>query len=141
MKVAVKVNGTEQGQINDAGYITLTRKWKQGDKVEIILPMAVQQVVANQNVKENEGLVAIEYGPFVYCAEETDNKTNFSNAQIPKDIEFKVEKQDNRIGNIQVITYNLKPDDSTTKMTFIPYYAWSNRGIGKMKVWFQQMTK
>ncbi|HHW70678.1 MAG TPA: hypothetical protein GX392_04970, partial [Clostridiales bacterium] len=33
------------------------------------------------------------------------------------------------------ITYN------TSKLTFIPYYAWDNRGMGEMLVWVREGEK
>ena len=40
---------------------------------------------------------------------------------------FKVKKEDSLLEGVNTIqTENLKA---------IPYYSWSNRGVGKMKVW------
>jgi uncharacterized protein len=141
MNVVAKINGTEQKLTLKNGYLPLTRKWIKGDQVELSIPMSVHRVITNQNVKDNIGQVALEYGPFVYCAEEIDNKNKLDKCQIPQNMTFAVEKQIGSLGKINVITGNPlmkdKPGkDAEVKMIFIPYYVWSNRGVEKMKVWF-----
>jgi uncharacterized protein len=61
------------------GYVTLKRTWKQGDEVELVLPMAVRKVVPNKQIIELTGKVAIERGPVVYCAEQADNPAGVLN--------------------------------------------------------------
>ncbi|MDR2815076.1 MAG: glycoside hydrolase family 127 protein, partial [Prevotellaceae bacterium] len=75
----------------------------------------------------NKGLVALEYGALVYCAEEADN-SRFDEVSINGQTSCLVEKKPDLLDGICVIRGG--------GSTFIPYYAWSNRGEGKMKVWF-----
>ena len=56
----------------DDGYLTITRQWKQGDVIELNLPMEVRRIVANDNTEDLRGKVALERGPIVYCLEGTD---------------------------------------------------------------------
>jgi len=93
--------------------------------------MHVYKVIANQNVRDDSNKVAFEYGPLVYCAEEIDNK-NISNVAITNEIEFIAEEK--TVISEKVISLKSKVNDE--ELTLIPYYLWSNRGIGKMKVWF-----
>ena len=62
------------------GYVSLTRKWKRGDVVGIHFDMQPRTVVANAKVLADRGMVAIERGPLVYCAEGVDNQTKVSDA-------------------------------------------------------------
>ena len=110
------------------GYVEITREWKANDCIELFFPMKVRQVVANEQVKDVLGLSSIEYGPLVYCAEEIDNKTVFDQTVLKPQADYTIEMKPDLLGGVNVI------GDGTT--TFIPYYAWSNRGVGKMKVWF-----
>jgi DUF1680 family protein len=57
----------------EKGYLKLNRAWKKGDVVELALDMPVRKVMSNENVKTNQGKVAIERGPVLYCAEGHDN--------------------------------------------------------------------
>jgi len=120
------------------GYIEITRKWKKGDLIEIQLPMKVQRVIANEAVKDNLGLVAFEYGPVVYCGEEIDNEIDISKLVIPDHAKIIVEKRNDLLGGVNVLSGNVSDINSDKKFNFhlTPYFAWSNRGIGKMKVWF-----
>jgi len=66
------VNGAaiEPSIIN--GYAVVTRTWKPGDKIELVLPMAVQRVKADERIAADRGLVALRYGPLVYNVERAD---------------------------------------------------------------------
>ncbi|MEH6703657.1 MAG: beta-L-arabinofuranosidase domain-containing protein [Galbibacter orientalis] len=123
----VKVNGELVEATIDNGYITLTRNWKKGETISLEIPMKVREVLANEKVEEDRGKIALEYGPIVYAVEEIDNKNNFDAITISNDDTFQVKKENDLLEGVNVIENN--------KLKAIPYYAWSNRGIGKMKVW------
>ncbi|MGD0096738.1 MAG: beta-L-arabinofuranosidase domain-containing protein [Terracidiphilus sp.] len=67
------VNGKEQTPEILKGYAVVTREWKQGDRIELELPMEPQRVVADSRIKADSGLVALRYGPLVYNVETADN--------------------------------------------------------------------
>ena len=94
--------------------------------------MEVNTVVSNDLVTENRGKAALEYGPLVYALEESDNKNGFDKLQLSENEKFKVVFNKNLLGGINTI--------SNKKIKAIPYYAWSNRGVGKMKVWLEYNT-
>lgn len=126
-KTIVTVNGKRIDYTEDKGYITITKKWKKGETIVLDFPMEVKEVVTNTKVKGNIGKVALEYGPIVYAIEEVDNAANFDAITIGAKDTFKVKKEDSLLEGVNTIqTENLKA---------IPYYSWSNRGVGKMKVW------
>jgi len=137
-QISLKINGNEEKPLYKNGYIMITRKWERGDAIEVIFPMEVRRVVTSENVKENNDLQAIEYGPFVYCAEEIDNPVSFSELTIPADAAFKIDKREDLLKGVNVLTcINTSQLDSIAcNISLVPYYTWSNRGIGKMKVWF-----
>ena len=65
----VLVNGTEVQAGLEEGYFCISRKWKAGDRVELVMDMPARTVKAHPAVKDDEGRLAIEKGPIVYCAE------------------------------------------------------------------------
>ena len=72
----VMVNGQEvEGELHN-GYLTIDRKWKKNDVVEIHFDMLPRLVKANEKVAADRGRVAVERGPVVYCAEWPDNDFN-----------------------------------------------------------------
>jgi DUF1680 family protein len=118
------------------GYIAITRKWKKGDMLDISLPMSVRKVVANEKVIDDKDKVAIEYGPFVYCAEEIDNDENLLEIAVPDSTEFNTFTIEGMPDNALAIRGNVSYNSKNYPLTLIPYYTWSNRGVGKMQVWF-----
>lgn len=130
----VLLNGEEVKGELEKGYFTLAREWEGDNRVELRFPMQVRHVVANENVKELTGQMAIEYGPLVYCAEEIDNKNCFKKISLSKDDRFTIEKAPDFLGGINLI----QKQEEGCNFLFIPYYAWANRGIDSMKVWFAE---
>jgi len=129
-KVLLKINGKPFEYIQDKGYITINRKWKKGEIIEMNLPMEVKKVVTNEKVESNKGKVSLEYGPIVYAIEEIDNPTAFDKITIDANDTFKITKEKDLLEGVNTI--------QTQKFKAIPYYSWSNRGVGKMKVWIQE---
>ena len=126
-KTTVTINGKPFAYQQDNGYITISRKWKKGETIALDFPMEVKEVLTNTKVEGNIGKVALEYGPIVYAIEEIDNPTTFDKITIDANNTFKVVKEPALLEGVNTI--------QTEKFKAIPYYLWSNRGIGKMKVW------
>lgn len=125
--VEVYLDGKKEVVNSLDGYITLSSEKIEGKTIALKFPMNVRVVETSLQVAENRGKVALEYGPIVYAIEEIDNKSNFDAITIPSNDDFKVQMEQNLLGGVNTIfNGNLKA---------IPYYAWSNRGTGKMKVW------
>ncbi|HOU17426.1 MAG TPA: glycoside hydrolase family 127 protein [Candidatus Marinimicrobia bacterium] len=129
-KVSLLVNGKDENFVLDKGYIEITRKWTRGDKIELTLPLAVRKVVAHEKVTDNVNKVAFECGPIVYCAEEIDNH-RISEITVPLDTKLNITKGAVLTENVNI----LRGKVDNQELILIPYYVWSNRGVGKMKVW------
>ncbi|MDR0896208.1 MAG: glycoside hydrolase family 127 protein [Prevotellaceae bacterium] len=128
----ISVNGKKVSGLVKNGYFVLTRTWKKGDKVTLDLPMQVRTVEANPAVKDDAGKYAVERGPLVYCMEEVDNPKGFpAHTATPA---FSVKWQPKLLNGINVI----QEKTGGKNYRLIPYYAWSNRGVGKMKVWYEE---
>ncbi len=72
-KYIIRVNGEDYNATVTDGYAAVSRKWKKGDKVELLLPMPVRTVAADSRVKDDNDKYAIQRGPLVFCAEWPDN--------------------------------------------------------------------
>ena len=131
-------------------YITIDRQWKKGDKVQIHFDMEPRVVRANNKVEADRGMVAVERGPLVYCAEHPDNDFDIFSALVNQEPQFQLGKAE--IGGIPVVTLTTeaqaldfnKQGKLTVKdqeLTLIPYFAWCHRGSGKMRVWLPQDLK
>lgn len=130
-EASLKVNGRTTPCKVEKGYVSLTRKWHPGDRIDLHLPMPVRRVLANQNVQDDHQRIAVQRGPIVYCAEWPDNPGQKvlelalqDNARL--DAEFNA-------GLLNGITLIKGPG-----ITLIPYYAWAHRGKGEMAVWLNR---
>ena len=144
---AVKVNGEPVEAELQSGYFTIERKWKKGDRVEVHFDMEPRVVKAHHKVEADRGLVAVERGPLVYCAEWPDNDFDLTNMLVNRTPAFEtVERPDLLYGlteirtDAQVLGYDPsgRLTVSDVELTLIPYYAWAHRGPGNMKVWLPQ---
>jgi DUF1680 family protein len=145
-KVEVKINGQAVGYTLKNGYAVLSRTWKKGDQVEVFLPMEVRRVVANNNIKDDRGKVALQKGPIIYCAEWADNNGRAANLIVPSNAVFQTEFRKDLLNGVMVlktevptVVVNNDANTITTEtrtMTAIPYYSWAHRGKGEMVVWF-----
>ncbi len=142
-KPSVKVNQQQVELKLEKGFLPLERSWKAGDTVEISLPLEPRQVLANEKVKDDNGLVAVERGPIVYCAEWADNQGRVSNLLLPVGASLQAEYKSDLLGGVVTIKAEGKAfkvekgkvKSETREITLIPYYAWAHRGRGEMAVW------
>jgi len=66
---SITVNGAAVKPAIANGYAMITRNWKAGDKIELVLPMKVQRVKADDRIEATRGKVALRYGPLIYNVE------------------------------------------------------------------------
>ncbi len=147
-KYSVKVNG-------EKANLTITRKWKKDDVIELDLPMKARLVEANPLVEEAKNQVAVMRGPIVYCLEGQDiaNGVRINDIAISVDAHFTevpvtiagtkmlaletdalLTGQDAWDNN--TLYRELRPvSKQEVKIRLIPYYAWDNRGIDDMSLW------
>jgi len=143
--VALKVNGRPIALKLEKGYVSLNRNWKQGDVIDLVLPMPICRVAANDQVGADRGRVALERGPIVYCAEWPDNPNGrVRNLLLPDNTKLTAEFKPDLLNGVTVIkgkafglAYDAQGKVVKTEQNFmaIPYHAWANRGRGEMVVW------
>jgi DUF1680 family protein len=139
------VNGQPVEYRLDKGYARVERRWTKGDIVEIDLPMPVRRVLARDEVADDRGMVALERGPIVYCAEGTDNGESGFNLQVPDTAELRFSFEENLLGGVGAITGSavrfgrggdrVAIEKKPHNLIAIPFYAFGNRGTGEMSVW------
>ena len=128
--VTIKVNGRILNNLRvEKGYTIIEREWKKGDRVIIDMPMPVRCVRTIESVVENNGKMALERGPIVYCVEEKDNGT-LDNVKVSNSIKASLQYEPDFLSGVMTIHYD--------SLKFIPYYSWGNRGVNQMKVWLPE---
>lgn len=143
---AVKINGQPAEPSFEKGFAVISGKWEKGDKVEINFPYEVRKIRSDSRVTENAGKVALQLGPFVYCAEEADYEdVDIHQLVLPEKGKLSWDFQQDVLGGVNVISGDAGvlvkgegPDRGEfypQRFTAIPYYAWAHRGPGQMAVW------
>ena len=143
--VVLRVNGKQMPVAVEKGYVSVKRKWKKGDVIELNLPMPVRRIQANELVIADRGRIALQRGPIVYAVEWPDNADgHVRNLVVPNDSALTAEFKPDLLNGVAVIkgkavslAYNQQGTVDKREQTFtaIPYYAWANRGPGEMTVW------
>src|SRR5574344_1954433 len=149
LSYTVAINGSDYTSLQPSadGYLTISRKWKKGDRLQLHFDMEPRTLRANDKVEADRGMVAVERGPLVYCAEHPDNPFDIMSILLNQQPHFLLGKEE--IAGTPVVTLQtdvqtlnfsqqgrLTTQDRT--LTLIPYYAWCHRGTGQMRVWLAQ---
>lgn len=122
-------------------YITIERQWKQGDVIELNLPMQVRRIVANDNAEDLRGKVAMERGPVVFCLEGSDQQDGVVfNKYILNATAIDAHFEKDLLGGVVVLDGKAKQVDQSgditdTRFRAIPYSTWNNRKPQQMEVW------
>lgn len=72
--LSLKVNNEPANTQVKNGYAEIRRTWKRGDRIDIVLPLEVQRVTADERVAADRERMAIKFGPLVYNVETVDQK-------------------------------------------------------------------
>jgi DUF1680 family protein len=124
--VFVRINQKSAAPSVKDGYLVLEKIWKD-DEISLKFPMNVREVAADPAVTEDLGKIALEYGPLVYAFEQVDQKEDLDHLRIVPSESFSPKMEKDLLGDVVTLS------DENAKA--VPYFSWSNRGIGKMKVW------
>jgi DUF1680 family protein len=153
-EATVRINSTGEPARPRAGtFHELRRTWKQGDVIDLDLPMPVRLLEANPYVEETRNHVAVMRGPIVYCLESMDLPAGVRvlDVRLPRDAKLSA-RHTNELAGATVLegkglaaerqnwAGQLYRDASTSPprefhLVLVPYFAWDNRGEGEMTVW------
>lgn len=127
---ALTRNGVPMEYTVQNGYAVMEDVWSAEEPVKVSYENMLRRIYANPKVQEDNGKVAVMYGPYVMCAEGIDNEGDVD-ITIAEDPELTVSGE-NVYGKAA----------SGKEFCLIPYYKWCNRGEGandaKMTVWMNQ---
>lgn len=141
----VKLNGKIIPLELEQGYLSISRKWKNGDVVSIDFPMDVRRIACIDKVNSNHGKYALQRGPIVYCTEGVDfEDPQILNLLLPKESLITCSKDTMLNGLIKLKSdayQTQRMSDGQVKLankvnfTAIPYYAWAQRKPSPMQIW------
>jgi len=142
--------------ILEQGYVKIDRVWSDNDRVNLSLPMPIERIHANPELRNNSGKITIQKGPVIYCLEEVDNGTNLPDIVLPARSELNAEYDEKLLGSVVTITGDALKTDMTLwkedlykpidieyntkkiRIKAVPYYTWNNRKPGEMLVWIRE---
>jgi DUF1680 family protein len=143
--ITLAVNGESVPIRQNEGFARISRAWKAGDTLDLVLPMPIRRVAAHPSVDANRDRVALQRGPIVYAAEWPDNPGGrVRNIVLPSGASLTSEFRPDLLNGVQVIkgraaalAFGAKGELVKTEQPFvaIPYATWANRGPGEMAVW------
>lgn len=142
-------------RVDRDGYCYLSGVWHDGDVVTLDFPMGVHVVAASSRVREDTGKAAVVRGPITFCAEEADNGRDLHLFRLDLEARSGIQAAMEDLQGFSVMTLRVPalkeipaqshalyseyvpPVQEKTALRFIPYFAWANRGVGEMRVWFR----
>jgi DUF1680 family protein len=137
----LEVAGAEVDLSPEEGFATVRQVWKEGDSLELTLPMPVRRVCAHEAVEDDRGKVALQRGPLVYAAEGIDNGGSVLDLVLPDDSEIDAlppsdsDHGDDGLAGVVRLRGTALRAGTEVPFVAIPYFAWANRGAGEMAVW------
>lgn len=149
-KYEIFVNGTAFEDRIDKGYVFIDREWCEQDEVIIHLSLDARITEANPCIWNLCGKIAVQRGPVVYCAEEIDQQAvKLRDIRISRSGKFHVvpmemcgisfpslEVEGSVREQCDELYYDSESSMRKVVVKLIPYFAWANRGVTDMSVWF-----
>lgn len=159
---SVRINHEDEVRPEAGTYHKINRAWKDGDTVELVLPMKPRAVEAHPYVDSASSAVAFMRGPLLYCFEEIDQPDHVDvhsvRLQYNGGKEIAISERPSRVHNdtielllpasardmsrwdntlYRTISQNDEEEESVT-LVAVPYFAWANRGASRMRVWMNR---
>jgi len=151
----VQVNGQAIPTALTHGYGTISRTWHPNDTVVIDLPMTIQRISAHPAVQADQGRVALQRGPLVYCIEDPDHAVSVHRMVLPDQAALTAHWDPSLLSGVTVLEASAKaltegdwsgqlyrPAPAAyepAQLRAIPYFAWENRAPGGMAVWLPRV--
>ncbi|MFC0268071.1 glycoside hydrolase family 127 protein [Kushneria aurantia] len=139
----------------DNGYLSIERQWVDGDRISLSFEMPIRRVYPHRAVRHDAGRVALQRGPLVYCMEQADNGEQLHNMALYQGGTLETAEGSDELEGMTLIRaaavrdaeadsdslyrFDSAPMKSECTATFIPYFAWANRGEGEMRVWVREV--
>ncbi len=133
----------------EKGFAVIDRQWNKDDRIQLHLPMPLRASECHASVVENRERVALTRGPLVMCAEGVDNdgySQRFFLEELSEMSHAKISQNTQEANPFlqatipaQVVTEQGSAQNEPLVLT--PYYAWNNRGVSSMTVWFPRSSE
>ncbi|MBC7723629.1 MAG: glycoside hydrolase family 127 protein, partial [Burkholderiaceae bacterium] len=137
-------------------YASITREFVAGDVILLQLDLTTRLYAADTRIDAVRGAVAIERGPLVYALEHCDvpgvavddvvlnvtaairetRRAELLDGIVTLQLEGTVSDHSESPWPYRRLRDSALSDKAPVALVAIPYYAWANREVGPMRVWF-----
>ncbi len=143
-KRSVTLNGNAASYEEKTGFAIL-QNLHDGDTVTVTLDLQPRRVYPSPKIADDSGKVALMRGPLVYCAEGVDNQEDVLGLSVSRTAPIQLLPEDTiagvpmlRVKGTRTLDsgelYSLNPPQTAAcEVTYIPYFAWANRGLTQMR--------
>jgi len=147
------LEGKTIAPVIENGYAVVAVSHAGKQALNITAEVTPRWVAANSQVRADVGCMALMYGPYVYCLEQTDNGKQLPNLYVSPNTRIQIEAPKAELpGDLPTLTFMGKRLDSGTgdalyaypnfsfaeqTLTAVPYGLWCNREPGEMLVWLK----
>jgi DUF1680 family protein len=121
---SISINGAALKPSMEKGYAVISRVWKAGDRIDVVLPMKPQRIRAIDKVAATRNKVALRYGPLIYNIERADQDIAGS---LPPGAPLTTEWRPDFLGGVMVMTSRFADG---TPLLAIPNFVRMNREPG-----------
>ena len=140
LPIRLTINNIAEPVKIEEGYVSLRRQWDKDDLIRLELPMPARRVIAHPRATADKGKVAVERGPLVYCAEFKDNPADISQWKLSDAAVLNPDWNEGLFGGVvTLVEAEGASREDQQGLTLIPYYLYSNRGRGNMRVWLPRV--
>ncbi len=135
------------------GYVRVERLWQPSDVVTLDLAMPVERLSAHPDIQADQGYIALQRGPLIYCLEQCDHAEPLHRMVLPSTTALTSHLEPDLLGGVVVLRGTAavlvdtdwedtlyRPQPPATRpysIMAVPYYAWGNRESGPMRVWLR----
>ena len=149
------LEGRSISPVIENGYAVLAVSRAGEQSLHITGTVKPRWIAANTHVRADAGKQALQYGPYVYCLEETDNGSELPNlfvcpeadisvgglcAELPgllPTLQFDAKRISSGVDDALYGNPQYHADD--VRLTAVPYGLWCNRNPGEMLIWLQSL--
>lgn len=149
------LEGRNISPVIENGYAVLAVSRSGEQNLELSGAVKPVWTAANSHVRADAGKIALQYGPYIYCLEQTDNGDELQNVFVSPSAEISVgEPVEGLPGELPAIHFAGKRISSgveerlygpptftadDVRLTAVPYGLWGNREEGEMLVWLNTL--
>jgi DUF1680 family protein len=127
--VSVTINRRRVEPRFAGGFAWLERLWRPKDEIVIRLPMPVNRVQSHRRLLQNEGRLALERGPLLYCIEAADHDGSVRDVWLHGTGRFRPVYDPGLLGGVTILKGTARrTTGAVVRLRAIPYYAWGQSG-------------